>query len=157
MVPFLPLLTRGILGIVFRRYMLEQLDEEEKDRQNIRSLILAMMGFSFSGSLALFLVDGKVEASLQLPAYYLLTSFLCYLFVLNLQGHKDFRWEDNILGDGLMEAASLSLIASLLAIVIESKFDIVYKALITTLALATWGYDHIIRVKKLSSFLSSKQ
>lgn len=154
--PFFPLVTRGIMAIGYFRHMSDKLEENEKDRQNIRSMILPMMGFSFTGSLALLIVNGKVDVSLQLPAYYLMISFLCYLFVLNLQGYKDVRWQDNFLGDGLMEAASLSLILSIVYIVQYTNTSLEYKIIIIILALLIWLLDHCVRLHKLIDFLSSK-
>lgn len=157
MLPLLPLLTRTIMALVFFRQMREPLKEEEKDRQNIRGVILALMGFSFTGAIALFLVNGKVEISLQIPAFYLLTSFLCYLFALNLQSYKDTRWQDNVLGDGLMEAASLSLVLSVGAIVLSSEAGALYRYGLSIFAFVVWLIDHIVRLRKLSGFLWNRR
>ena len=59
-IPFLPLFNRIILIIRFRDMMKDNLTEDELDRDSHRNYILALTGFSFTGLLALTLLEATV-------------------------------------------------------------------------------------------------
>ncbi|MBW2620863.1 MAG: hypothetical protein JRC56_05985 [Deltaproteobacteria bacterium] len=82
--------------------------EEEQDRESHRSHILTLAGFSFTGLLAIAVLDATLVQDFRFAVYYLLVSFLCYLSALNFQGYKSKRWHDQ-LATALMDVASLSL------------------------------------------------
>lgn len=154
--PAFPFVTRSCLGIYFRRQMMDVVPEEENDRETHRSLILALAGFSFSGLLALTIVDATVQINLQFSVWYLLVSFLCYFSALNLQGYKFCRWHDQF-GDALMESASLSLMLAISAIVLTSNSRTPNAFLITIFSVGVWLIDHLIRVRLSFKYLQARR
>ena len=150
-IPFIPFITRGILSLRFRPKMSETLAEDENDRESHRTLILALAGFSFAALLAIAVLDTTTQR-FRLPTYYLLISFLSYYFALNLQGYKFSRWHDQ-LGDALVEAASLSLILAVMAIVWVSYPNELFTWAVSVLALGVWLADHIIRLSLSARYL----
>ena len=143
-IPFIPFITRGILSLRFRPKMSETLAEDENDRENHRTLIMALAGFSFAALLAIAVLDTTTQR-FRLPTYYLLISFLSYYFALNLQGYKFARWHDQ-LGDALVEAASLSLILAVITVVWATYANEPFAWFVIILALAVWLVDHVIRL-----------
>ncbi len=155
--PLIPLLTRGLLCLTFRSEMSDVLDEEELDRESHRAHIMALAGFSFAALLALVVIDAALlHQNFQLPVYYLMVSFIFYMAALNLQGYKSRRWEDQV-GTALMDAASLSLILSILSILFLNGFTPQFAWCISLLALSGWLIDHVIRLRLQSRFLASKK
>jgi hypothetical protein len=155
-VPLVPLLGRAVMTAKFRHFMAKGMKEATAAREAHRSFIITLTGFSFTGLLAIAVVDSSIQQSLHLSVYYLLISFLCYLFALNLQSYKTHWWHDQ-LGDFLVEAATLSLLLSVVAIVWTSKQPDGFKYLITILALAVWLLDHIIRIAILWQYLKQME
>lgn len=144
--PAIPFITWGIVCWVFRRCMKDRLTEAEIDRNNRRSIILALAGFSFTGLLAIAVVDATTRQNLQLSVYYLMVSFLSFFFALNLQSYKFHRWHDQF-GNALFESATLSLLLSVAAVALSTYPGTLYSIGITTLALAVWALDHVIRLR----------
>ncbi|MCA1613927.1 MAG: hypothetical protein LC800_07215 [Acidobacteria bacterium] len=154
--PVVPLVGRSLITARFRRYMRRGMKEEVAAREVHRSFILALGGFSFSGLLAIAVIDASVQQNLQLSVYYLLISFLSYLFALNLQSYKSHWWHDQ-LGDLLIEAATLSLLLSVVAIIWSSKQPDTFKYLVTCLAVAVWLLDHLIRIRLLWKYFKQRE
>ena len=148
--PAIPIITRGVVSLKFRRYMAEIMPEEENDRDTHTTYILALAGFSFSALLALVVVDSQVKKQMDLnvPIFYLLASFLCYYFALNLQGYKFRRWHDQI-GDALIDSAGLSLMLSVAHVALKTSYGI----WIAVVAFAVWLVDHGIRILLISQAL----
>lgn len=111
--PFIPIIIRIVLGIRFRKSMQDKLLEAECDREGHRAIILPLSGFSFTGVLALIVLQKTNNLDLHLQIYYLFLSFISYLCALNIQKYKSRRWHDQI-GTALYELASLSLILSII-------------------------------------------
>ena len=107
-VPLVPLVSRALLCVKHRTQMSEILSEEENDRESHRSHILALAGFSFTGLLAIAVLDATLLQDFHYAVYYLLVSFLCYLSALNFQGYKSKRWHDQF-GTALMDAVDFIL------------------------------------------------
>lgn len=149
--PLAPLLGRALLFFRFRPLMGKGVGEGVADRVEHRTFIVTLTGFSFTGLLAIAVVDAAIQQSLHLSVFYLLVSFLGYLFALNLQAYKALWWHDQ-LADYLIEAATLSLLLSVIAIVWTSKQPDAFKYLVTILALAVWLLDYIIRVTIMWGF-----
>jgi hypothetical protein len=129
--------------------MSEVLEEGEMDRDTHRSIILALGGFSFAGALglaatAVAVSDLSIRQNLQFPIFYLIMSFLSYLFALNIQGYKFFRWLDQ-LSDLLMELASLLLLLSVVALVRLSNLDANGSTLIGIITIGGWMLNESIR------------
>ena len=135
------------MWIRFHVQMGQQLPPEERDKDTHRSVIAAMEGFSFSALLALCLVDAKLNIDLNLPIYFIFLSFTCYLAAFNLQGYKNFRWQD-LLSDVLMECGSLTLLLTITSILAIHLYSSLHMAL-SVLVLVVWLYDHVLRYRKL--------
>lgn len=156
--PLFPFVTRAfILVPPFRHQLAQAIPPKQLNRDEHRTVILALAGFSFSGAVALAVValsvsDAKLRNSLQLPVFYLLISFLCYFFALNLQGYKSHWWHD-VAGEALADAASLSLVLSIIVVVRDSYPNSSFGDMITVLALVVWLVDHAIRVQLWKAFL----
>lgn len=157
--PVFPFVTRAIILVPFFQHQLIQpIPSKQLNREQHRTVILALAGFSFSAAVALAVValsvpDTKLRSNLQLPVFYLLVSFLCYFFALNLQGYKSHWWHDVVAGEGLTDAASLSLVLSIIAVVRDSYPDSVFGNAITALAIGVWLVDHAIRVQLWRGYL----
>ncbi|MBL1215811.1 MAG: hypothetical protein HND52_20760 [Ignavibacteriae bacterium] len=155
-IPFIPFLTRLILIGFFRTLMKDILEEEELDRDSHRNYILAMTGFSFSGLLAVTLLEATVIQGFNLTIFYLFISFLFFLFSLNFQGYKSRRWQDQ-LSTAFTEIASLSLILSIISVLFIKKFDQTFSLVLSILAFSIWSMDHIIRLCLQSKYLFKKK
>lgn len=121
------------------------LSEGEQDRDQQRSVILALAGFSFSGVLALVLLDAAANQPFQLGVYFLLLSFLGYLWSFNLQGYKSRRWQGE-LALALLELGALSLILALISIIWASSFGQRFKIAMSALGIGIWCLDHLLRL-----------
>ena len=152
-IPFVPFLSRSILCLNHRRQMLDILCEDEQDREAHRAHILALAGFSFSGLLAVAVLDVTLMHDFRYAIYYLLLGFLCYLSALNLQGYKSRRWHDQF-GTALVDIASLSLILSIISIIhLKEHFTII----LTILAILVWSADHLIRIRIQWNYLNEEK
>lgn len=140
-----PLLTRFALYLRFRQYMNKDLPPKARDIEAHRTLILGLAGFSFAGLLGLAVADAALQDDLRLSVFFLLVSFLSYLWALNLQGYKFARWQD-LFSDTLLDLASLALILSIVGIVFTTNTDTFFKTSITLFAVIVWGVDHALRV-----------
>ena len=146
LIPFLPLCVRAVLLGIYRDYMRAALPDEAQDRDVHRSVVLGLMGFSFSGTVALFVVNAKVELNLLLPAYFLLVSFLSYFIVLNIQQYKIARWQDN-LGDGFLESGHFALMLSIATLVLNAEAPVPYRYAIAAMSVIVWLADFVIRIR----------
>lgn len=150
LLPLLPLLTRGFVSLMFPEFMGERLPEEARQRNTYRTVVLGLMGFSFTSLLALTVFDAKIANEATNPKtffsiYYLLVSFLSFLVVLNLQSYKFYEWLEQV-GAILMDAATLSLILAIVKLFESSGYEQSYKILFIALALGVWLLDHLIRL-----------
>lgn len=155
-VPLLPLLVRAILTRRFHQSMVEYLPEEAQEREQHRSLILTLAGFSFTGLLALVVLDSALAQRFRLPIFYLLTSFLSYMWALNLQGYKARRWHGS-LAVGLVEVGSLSLLLSVIALLWAPTFERSFAAGLSTFACIVWGLDFVLRLTFEYRYLKLKE
>jgi len=145
LLPLVPLIIRGLIGLRFRSFMWKTLSDDEIGRESHRTVILALAGFSFTGVMAVTILDSATHQELHFAAYFLLVSFLCYLSALNIQGYKLWRALD-LVSDALIETAALSLVLALLAVIQISGYSEAYKASVSVLALLVWVIDFIVRV-----------
>ena len=155
--PVVPLLTRTILCLRFYPLMADVLCEQEQKREAHRSHILALAGFSFTGLLALVVLDSALSRDFHVAIFCLLVSFLFFLFALSLQGYKSKRWQDQ-LGSALMDAATFCLVLSVISILISSKTP--GSGFLRVLSLATvglWLLDHLLRVGFQWKYLKVKE
>jgi len=155
-IPLLPLVSRSLLCVKHRGHMSDIPSEEEQDRESHRSHILALAGFSFTGLLAIAVLDATLVQDFRYSVYYLLVSFLCYLSALNFQGYKSKRWHDQ-LATALMDAASLSLIMSIISILSIRPFSAFFASVLSVIALSVWGVDHFIKIRFQDVFLKNKK
>ena len=124
--------------------MEEILSEAENDRETHRSLILAFAGFSFTGAFALIVLEPTLRIMVQNPVLFLLVSFLVYLWALNLQSYKSYRWQDQV-STALLDTGSLCLVLALVSLLFSSNFESSFIGLTSGLAVLVWISDYIIR------------
>jgi hypothetical protein len=155
LLPFIPIVTRTFLCLRFRSQMSDILAEEEQDRESHMTLILSLAGFSFTGLLGLIVVDATLRLSYKIAIYYLLISFLSFLFSLNVQGYKSKRWHDQI-STGIMDAGSLSLILAACYLIGSQHFGISFSFSLIFMAIIAWLTDHTIRLVIQWRYLSIK-
>lgn len=153
--PLTPIIIRLVVSIRYRRFLRAALNAEEADVESHRAVVVALAGFSFTGLIGLIVVDAATRTSYKFAIYFLLTSFLCYLFTLNLQGYKLWRWID-VLSDAVWESASLSLILAIVQTMRASRMDSYFIAGAAALAGFVWGIDFIVRVVLFYRYLSKK-
>jgi hypothetical protein len=152
MVPFVP---RIITILKFPDATSGSLTEAVANREQHRSFILVMAGFSFTGLLGLAAAPlaitdsgnrATLQHALQLPTYFLLTSFLFYISALNLQGYKR-SWRHDLLADALIDGAALSLLSSIIVLVWHASSNSTFTILIGLFAGIVWGLDEAIRTR----------
>jgi hypothetical protein len=154
--PLLPLFTRGLLMLRFWKQMTTILPEEALEREQSRSLILSLAGFSFTGLLALVILDSALREKFYLSIFYLLASFLAYMWAFNLQGYKANRWQSSA-AIGLIESGTLSLLLSVMGILWLPAFDRGFSISLSLLAAFVWGLDHILRLSFEWRYLSLRE
>ena len=155
-IPILPFCSRLMLILKHRALMQEKLSEAELDRDSHREYIAAMAGFSFTALIALILLDANFKAAFRLPIYYLLLSFLAYIFALNLQGYKATRWQDEV-GTASMDVGSLCLILSIVVLLVTQVNDSLFSCLLSVLAIGIWLLHHILHISFEHRFLSERR
>jgi hypothetical protein len=156
LIPLIPLLTRLSVIIRFHNMMREILSEDELDRDSHRNYILVLTGFSFSGLLAVSLLESTVIQGFYLTIYYLFISFLFFLFSFNYQSYKAKRWQDQ-LSTSFTDIASLSLILSVISVLFIKNFDFYFSLVLSILACLIWAFDHFTRIYLQSKYLLEKR
>jgi hypothetical protein len=131
--------------MAFRTHARDCLTEDERDRETHRTIILALAGFSFTGLLALVVLEGALQQGLSVAIYCLLISFVSFIVSLNLQSYKFRYWHDQ-LGTAFIDAGTLALILSVLSILFTPHYDPLFATALSALALTAWVADHIIRL-----------
>lgn len=81
---------------------------------------------------------------------------LALLAVLNLQAYKSKRWHD-MLGDALLECATLCLIASVVGFIAKSDLSSPFRIASVGLGALVWLTDFVIRFKCSLEFLQAKE
>jgi hypothetical protein len=145
LLPVIPIGIRLIFGVIHWRRFRDPLSPGEADAESHRTVVVALAGFSFTGLMALVVVDAATRTNYQLAIYFLLVSFLCYLFVLNLQGYKLRRWHDAA-GDAVLESASLSLIMAVISAMRAARLESSFVLVTAFLSILVWGLDFLVRV-----------
>src|SRR3954469_13881950 len=152
--PLVPFIPRLVIVSKFREATFDLVPEAAADREQHRNFILVLAGFSFTGLLGLAVAPlaitepasrERLQHLLQLPTYFLLTSFLFYMFALNLQAYKK-RWRHDLLGDAIIDAAALSLLSAIVVIVWDASLNVRFTILIAAFAGTIWLTDQVIRV-----------
>ena len=154
--PLLPIISRTCLCLIYNGQMEEHLEEAELDRDAHRNVILPLAGFSFTGVVGLIVLDPKLRLNYKIAIFYLMISFLTYLFSLNIQGYKTKRWHD-LLSTGVMESGSLSLILAACYLIGTQEFGEIYAAVLIFISLGAWLTDHIIRLSIQWRYLKEKE
>jgi len=154
--PFFPIVTRGILYLKFQKEMNDILEKEELNKESHRTYIMTMAGFSFTGLLAMVVLDATRPQGYQFTIYYLFMSFLGYIFALNLQSYKAKRWQDQ-LATASLDMASLCLILSILSILITNNFSPAFAYPLSIVVILIWLIDHGLRLKFDSDYLKEKR
>jgi hypothetical protein len=154
-IPILPLLSRLMLVLRHRVQMKKYLSEKELDRDSHREYIAAMAGFSFTALIALILLDASFKDSFRLPIYYLVLSFLAYVFALDLQGYKAKRWQDEV-GTAAMDVGSLCLMLSIVVLLVTQVNDSLFSCPLSVLAIGIWLLHHILHISFEHQYLSAR-
>lgn len=154
LLPVFPIVTRGILSLKFREEMKDDLTPKERDTESHRSYILALAGFSFSGLLALAVLDAVLRKDYRLSIYYLFMSFLGHLIALNLQSYKFTQRRDQ-LATALTDMGSLCLILSILGILMTQDFSRTFSYSLGIVAVSAWLVDHGLRLRYTWKFFQA--
>src|SRR5688572_29285113 len=93
-IPFTPLITRLTMFFLFWDVRKELLRPDQIARESTKQFVLALAGLSFTGVIAIAVVDSVNQSNFKIPVFYLLISFLCYLIANNLQDYKFFVSRD---------------------------------------------------------------
>lgn len=152
----LPLATRAALVIRFWGQMREVLPEEEQDREGNRALILAFAGFSFTGVTALIVLEPTIKQTVQGAVFFLLVSFLTYLWALNLQGYKAYRWHGEAAA-ALADTGSVCLVLALVNLLVFSAFSTSFVSSASLLAAGVWLLDHFTRLRIDYRYLHARE
>lgn len=151
-IPLLPIVTRAALIICFRNMMGNILSEDEQDREAHRAPILAFAGFAFTGVVALAVLEPTIKQSVHRAVFFLLVSFLAYMWAFNAQGYKGRRWEGEM-ASALGDVGSLCIILALVDLLATSNLGLRFVVGSSILAFAVWGLDHGIRLALDASYL----
>ncbi|MDB5785450.1 hypothetical protein [Caballeronia mineralivorans] len=152
--PAIPLVTRLVLCLRWRKQMTVQLPEEAQERDLQRTFIFSLAGFSFTAVAGLAVLDGAVRVSLQLPTWNVLASFVSLVSALNVQSYKSSRWQ-NQLATALLEVGTLSLMLALVALLFSASFGCAYQWMATVVTLGSWLADHLIRMFIDNTYLAA--
>jgi hypothetical protein len=134
--------------------MMDIPSEEAQEREQQRAVILSLAGFSFTGIVALIILDATILPRLHFAVWFLLISFLAYTWSFNAQGYKSKRWQNEI-AIGLLEAGGLSLVFAIVSILAASNFDSAFKLAGASLAVIVALSDLVIRARIETSYLFS--
>jgi hypothetical protein len=135
--------------------MKDVLTNEELDKESHRTYIMTLAGFSFSGLLAMVILDAALRQDFRFSIYYLFMSFIGYVFALNLQSYKAKRWQDQ-LAIASMDMASLCLILSILSILMTKNFSPAFACTMSIMAISIWLIDHSFRFRIDFKYLQEK-
>ncbi len=125
-IPYLPWLTVVpvvlrllVLGLRYRHLMRQRLSEAERDIDSHRTLYSTLAGFSFAGALGISVIDTKGYTPDQLTildtsTFLLAMSFIQFFFVVQFQGHKFTRFDDEVLSAGCSDGGTLALLGALI-------------------------------------------
>lgn len=152
LIPIIPLGLRGFLSLFYRRTMSDMLSEEERDTDAHRMVLLALMTLSFTGLLALAVVDATLRKNLHIPTYFLLVSFLVYMGALEIQGYKFYRSRDQ-LSDALMETGTLCLLLSVVRLIWITNAGTAFPVVMTAIAMGGWLVTFLYRLSLSASNL----
>ena len=144
LVSLLPLGTRGLIMLRFHKHGRTDLPTGQLDREGHRGLILALAGFSFTGLIALAVLDQALQKNFELATVYLVVSFMAFMFALNMQSYKSRRWQDDI-GTIAADIATLSMLLSVIAVLFTGRPSSAIRA-VAALGLLIWFVDHAVRL-----------
>lgn len=145
LLPAIPLITRGLMCVRWHSLMLKHLPEEAQERDVQRTFIFSLAGFSFTAVAGMAVLEGALRISLQLPAWYVLVSFVALIASLNLQSYKSTRWQSQ-LATASLEVGTLALMLSLVALLYTAAFSNTFRCVAAVITLAPWALDHLIRL-----------
>ena len=154
--PVLPLVTRAVLIIRFWGQMRDILPEAEQDREGNRALILAFAGFSFTGVTALIVLEPTIKQTVSGAVFFLLVSFLAYMWALNLQGYKAYRWQGEAAA-ALVDTGAMCLVLALISLLVFSSFTFPFILATSSLASGVWLVDHYTRLRIDYVYLGARE
>ena len=145
-IPFIPLITRLTMFFLFWDIRKELLRPDQIARDSTKQFVLALAGLSFTGVIAIAVVDSVNQSNFKIPVFYLLISFLCYLIANNIQDYKFFVSRE-VLSSTLIDIATLSLICTAVTVVFLAGYGVIFQSVVLIVALAGWLTDHILRLR----------
>lgn len=156
---FIPLFVRICLIINYNEIMKEKLSEEEKATDSEQMLSLTMCGFAIS---ALFLIlvtnptfkDNGVNADLSL--LFIMISAGAFLVSNSIESYKNDRYIQN-LSYGFDDMGRFALLASLIALIWESKVDLGLKCFALVLCTLVYVWDIYRRINLSVKYLESRK
>jgi hypothetical protein len=151
--PFIPIITRLIVCLVYRRKMSVELPEVAQERDVVRAYILSLAGFSFTAAAGFAVLDASARIPLQLPTWYVLVSFVFYFGTFNLHSYQYQRWHSQC-ATAFAEVGTLSLMLALVAVLFTAAFDFWFQIVATVLTLGAWGWDHLHRLNLERKYLA---
>lgn len=145
LVVLLPVLSRTLL--VFRHWqrMDEAVPVAAQNRSEARSIILAMAGFSFTGAIAIFLLDSSLARNYNLAAFYLYLSFVAFLVSLSSQSYAATRLARQA-AEAFVEMGVLSMLLAFAAILKAQSFNPRFSAGLCVTSVLLWLIDHSARI-----------
>ena len=141
--PFLPLVTRGVLIAKFPAVRDEILNEDEQQRGIYRTHLLTFVAISAAALAALAVADAALRSGLQWALYYLSISFFSWMCALQYVAYKAKRWEDQIV-DALNDVGMLSFFSAVVAVLVATHTAIA--PIIAGIAVFVWALDHAYRI-----------
>ena len=149
--PLAPCVVRAVLALRYRGQLSERLGDEQRDTEAHRAQLLTLAGFSFSGLIAVIVLNATLRYDFHTVIYYLLLSFLGFLLSLNIQGYKFTRGLD-LFSTAVMDTATLSLILAIVAMLFAAGLDVRFASATSVLACSVWLLDFLWRVRLDSKY-----
>lgn len=146
LIPLVPVATRLVLFFAFWETRKEVLRPDQIARESTKSFALPMAGLSFTGVVAIAVLDSVRQSNFRIPVFYMLISFLCYLIAVNMQDYKFFVSRE-VLSNTLIDVATLGLICTAVLFVFSADYGQAFKIFVLVLAAIGWLTDHILRLR----------
>ncbi|HQR52450.1 MAG TPA: hypothetical protein PLZ79_04210 [Burkholderiales bacterium] len=143
LIPAFPVLTTAMIALRFSRLMKKALTPERWNPARSRTVSLSMAGFSFTGVVGIAVLQESIQKTLELPMYYLVLSFLCYLCAANLESYKFFV-SRQMISHALTESASLSLTCAVVSVVFLGGYGQPFTLILLAIAVVGWLGNHAL-------------
>ncbi len=159
LIPFIPFILRLKLFFLFPRFMLENLNEEERDSEAGRVITLTLAGFSFSALFALLVTlpaFSESGADIQVSIYYVVISVFSFVASFSIEAYKHTRWQQHI-SLTLEDIGRLSILCCFVALMFVSPIDRFLVYGVSFIFALGWLVDCNHRISLWSEFLTAQQ